>query len=389
MRALQLGLRPTILRVSVAAVPGIEIIPSSAGRLLDELGLGDLLAGLDSGLGQGLKRRLADGTIDVRDGRSLHVERLRLREALLREAGRRGARICDMDRLPSFDPDMDAVDATGQRAAWSRPLVRKGREWADIFFTTETVIAPGTGALALLERGWAYLASDQRSATVGVVGRNAGRLKSLGPEILHALGLPDGAPFHHVGRRAAFLQWATHPIVGRCLAIGDAAVHHSPIGGRGLAFALGSAFAAASVLATWRQDPEAADAARIYYESYVAAEVRRHVAFLSGERQSDAGAPELPQHLHWVQPATRGPLVMNGRVIIGDVVTLGNGDQARWLGRLDLDLLRKIVLAGQSTASVIADLCKQGLCAADARAALIWALERGLIAPTEQTKAAP
>jgi hypothetical protein len=51
MRALQLDLQPTILRVKVAAVPGIEIIPSSAWRLLDELGLGDLLGGLEAGRG--------------------------------------------------------------------------------------------------------------------------------------------------------------------------------------------------------------------------------------------------------------------------------------------------------------------------------------------------
>jgi hypothetical protein len=294
-----------------------------------------------------------------------------------------------MDRLPSPDPEVYAVDATGQRAAWSRPVVRQSREWADIFFANEAVIAPGTGALALLGREWAYLASDQRSATVGVVGRSAGTSRLLGPDILRALGLPDGLPFRHVGRRPAFLQWATSPIGGRCLAIGDAAVHHSPIGGRGLAFALGSAFAAASVLATWHGDPLAAKAARSYYESYIAAEVRRHVAFLSGEQPSLVAAPELPERLRWIQPATKGAFVVNGRVVTGEVLTLVNGEQARWLGRLDLDCLREIVLAEQSTASVIARLREQGLCAADAQRALIWALERGLIAPRERAKAQP
>jgi hypothetical protein len=210
LRALQLKLQPTILRASLPAVRGIEIIPASAWRLLDALGLGDLLAGLEAGLGDGLTRRLADGTVDARDGRSL-VERLKLRKALLREAERRGARIFDIDRLPRLDPDAYAVDATGQRAAWSRPVVRRGCESADIFFAAEAVISPGTGASALLDRGWAYLASDRTSATVGVVGRRGSTSLALDPQIFSALGLADGAPFRHVGRRAAFMQWAARP----------------------------------------------------------------------------------------------------------------------------------------------------------------------------------
>jgi hypothetical protein len=176
------------LRASLPAVGGIEIIPASAWRLLDALELGDLLAGLEAGLGDGLMRRLADGTVDAREGRSLHVERLKLREALLKEAERRGARICDIDRLPRLDPDAYAVDATGQRAAWSRPVVRRGRESADIFFAAEAVISPGTGALALLDRGWAYLASDGTSATVGVVGRRASTFAGPRPANLRRPG---------------------------------------------------------------------------------------------------------------------------------------------------------------------------------------------------------
>jgi hypothetical protein len=153
------------------------------------------------------------------------------------------------------------------------------------------------------------------------------------PQIFGALGLADGAPFRHVGRRAAFVQWAARPILGRRLAIGDAAVHHNPIGGRGLAFALGSAFAAAAVLATWRDDPGVEKAARSYYESYVAAEVRRHLAFLGGEQPSPAVTPELPEHLRWVPPAVKGAVMVNGRVVPGEGVTFVNGQQARWLGR--------------------------------------------------------
>jgi hypothetical protein len=44
------------------------------------------------------------------------------------------------------------------------------------------------------------------------------------------------------------------------------------------------------------------------------------------------------------------------------VVTLVNGQQARWLGRFDLARLHEVTLGGQSSASVIAHLCTQGLC---------------------------
>src|SRR5215472_5869412 len=73
LRALQLGLKPTLLRVPGRAIGGVEIIPASAGRLLGALDLEDVLAGLGAGLGDGLTRRLTDETVDVAPGRSLHV----------------------------------------------------------------------------------------------------------------------------------------------------------------------------------------------------------------------------------------------------------------------------------------------------------------------------
>ena len=59
----------------------------------------------------------------------------------------------------------------------------------------------------------------------------------------------------YLGRRPAFPQSVATPLRGRVIAIGDAAFSHDPIGGRGLSFALGSAFAAAAVLKTWRDHP--------------------------------------------------------------------------------------------------------------------------------------
>jgi 2-polyprenyl-6-methoxyphenol hydroxylase-like FAD-dependent oxidoreductase len=39
LRALQLGFEPTMLRAPIRAVGGVEIVPASAWRLLDALGL--------------------------------------------------------------------------------------------------------------------------------------------------------------------------------------------------------------------------------------------------------------------------------------------------------------------------------------------------------------
>ena len=228
-----------MIRVPAPTCPGVEIIPASAGRLLEILDLGDVLAHLGAGLGDGFARRGADGTVDTAPGRSLHVERLALREGVLAMAVRRGARVRDLSRLPSLDPDVVSVDASGQRAAWSQPVVRRGRISADVL-AVEDSVPPGTGRIALMDRGWAYLAADQNGGTVGVVGRDRRAAGGIDAETRQALGLAPSTRCRFLGRRPAFVQWAAEPAAGRRLAIGDAAFHHNPIGGRGIAFALGS-----------------------------------------------------------------------------------------------------------------------------------------------------
>ena len=380
LRALQVGLVPTLLRAPVRAVGGVEIIPAGAGRLLEVLGLGELLAGLGAGLGHGLSRHRADGTLDTAPGRSLHVDRLKLRASVLAEAERRGARVRNVARLPPPDPAVFSVDATGQRAAWSRPVVRRGRLSADIF-AAEAAIAPGTGRLALLDRGWAYLASDQSLATVGVVGRHRRASATLDAETSQALGLAPDAPFRFAGRRPAFVQWAVAPVAGWRLTIGDAAFHHDPIGGRGVAFALGSAFAAAAVLATWRDDPAAGDAARAYYDGFVAAEARRHLAFLAGEEDPPGAPRDLPECIRWTAPGAAGALAVDARIVAGEIFSLASGAPVRWAGGLDLARLHDLTVEATPSAWVAKRLRAQGLTAAEARGVLAWALAVGLIVP--------
>jgi hypothetical protein len=367
-----------LLRAPIPAVGGVEIIPASAGRLLEALGLGPLLANLGLGLGDGLIRYQADGSTDAVPGRSLHVDRLKFRDGLVAEVERRGAQICDVDHVRGVDPSAYSVDATGQRAIWSRPVIRRGREIADIF-VAEIPIAPGTARLALLGQHWAYLASDQNLATIGIVGRPIRGPSTLDSETCRALGLANDVPFRFIGRRPAFLQWATDPFVGRRVAVGDAAFHHNPIGGRGLSFALGSAFAAAAALFSCRGNRETEDIARAYYKGYVAAEIRRHLSFLDGDGDASPSTVDFPERVRWRAPVVTGALAVDAHIVSGDMFSLAAGQKVRWAGGLDLALLRELTIDAQLASQVADSLRTVGLSSAEAKDVLVWAIMQGLI----------
>jgi hypothetical protein len=378
LRTLQLGFEPTLLRAPIPSVGGVEIIPASAGRLLDALGLDSVLATLSPGFGDGLIRNHAGESTDVAPGRSLHVDRLKFREGLIAEAARRGARIRDVGCLPPPDPLDYSVDATGQRAVWSRPVIRRNLQFADIFIS-DGCVAPRSARLAVLRQGWAYLASDQNMTTIGVVARHTRKQAALDSETIEALGLVPDASFRFAGRRPAFLQWAADPFAGRRLAVGDAAFHHNPIGGRGLSFALGSAFAAATALASCRTNLEAEDSARTYYKGYIAAEIRRHLSFLDGDADSSPATVDLPESIRWRAPVMTGALAIDAHVVSGDMFSLASGQKARWAGGLDLVSLRELTIDPQPADRVAERLRALGLTPAEARNVLVWALTQGLI----------
>jgi flavin-dependent dehydrogenase len=378
LRCLQLGLKPTLLRTPGVAIGGVEIIPASVVSMLDALKLDDVFDGMDAGLGEGMERRFHDGTSDAAPGHSLHIERLRLRTCVLTEAVRRGARLRDVERLPPVDDGAMSVDATGQRAAWSRPVVRCGRAFADVFIGARAV-APGTARLAVLHQGWTYLATDESTTTIGVIGGERSSRPVLDVGVREALGLAGDATFEFAGRRPAWLQWATEPIAGRRLSIGDAAVHHSPIGGRGVAFALGSAFAAASVLATWKNDPSAELIASAYYAGYVGAEVRRHLKFLSGREEEKSRPEYMPERVRWVIAPTSTAISIESKLVVDDAFKLVTGELVRWAGGFDLKRLFELTRKGASTASVMDVLVAQGLTVEAANVVLAWAIAERLV----------
>jgi hypothetical protein len=386
LRALQLGFSPVLLKIARSDVGGIEIIPASARHLLGELGLETVLARATPGLADGLLLH-HDGATQLRPGRALHVDRLDLRALVIEEACARGAEIREVERLPVPDRDCLAIDATGQRAAWSRPVVRYGRKWADLFSTPNRQ-SDRVGHLISLKQGWAYAASDQRQMTIGVICPAKRRISDLEQEVRQAFGIDSSAMLHYLGRRPAFPQAARMPLRSRTIAIGDAAFTHDPIGGRGISFALGSVFAAGAVLQTWRDRPKDADAAASYYLDYVRAESSRHFDFLLG-----AHAPKvpttLPSHVVWSAVKIRAAVAMPDGVVNADAALTRGGAAVRWLGKLDILTLRTICQKPEATRAVIDKLCIAGLKREEAGAVIGWALQHGVLGAGRPVKRPP
>ena len=379
LRSLQLGFDVTLLDVRRRDVGGVEIIPSSARHLLSDLRLDEALTTIRPGYGVGMLRFLDGGLPEFREGRALHVDRLALRRAVIAEAASRGAEIRTLRQLP--EPDAGAfasIDATGRRAAWSHPVERHGRSVADVFS------APGSArrfiALVVgLSEAWGYAAADEAGTTIGVI--HDGRLPRLEIEraIRPTFGLAQDALLTYLGRRPAFPQSAITPQRGRVLAIGDAAFSHDPIGGRGLSFALGSAFAAAAVLQTWRDHPARWQCAAAYYADYVAAEKRRHLAFISGDQKQPPQPKPVPAHVVWSGKEARAPLALEDGIDVADVALTQAGTPVRWLGRFDILELKAQCDSVQRASGLIEASSRRGFTAAEATALMDWALRNGLL----------
>ena len=386
LRSLQLGFGVVLLDVPRPDIGGVEIIPSSARHLLSELRLDGALAAARPGYGLGMLRRLDAGAPEFRDGRALHVDRLALRRAVIAEAASRGAEIRCLRELPEPDKSTFAsIDATGRRAAWSRPVRRYGRRLADVFS------APGltdyNAALVIgLGRGWCYAAADQAGTTIAVIHDGGQPRPQIERAIRGTFGIPPEASLIYLGRRPAFPQAAAAPLRGRVIAIGDAAFSHDPIGGRGLSFALGCAFAAGAALQTWRDQPARWQEAAAYYEDFVGAEQRRHLAFLSGHQEP--ARQSLPSHVVWAAKKARAPLALPKGIELADVALTETGAPVRWLGRFDILELQSLCDRGQPTRVLIEALGRRGFIATEARAMLVWALRNGLLSAADSSVSA-
>jgi hypothetical protein len=243
--------------------------------------------------------------------------------------------------------------------------------------------APGAASRTALVFGlseaWGYAAADEAGTTIGVI--HDGRMPRLETEraIRPTFGLAQDAPLIYLGRRPAFPQSAAIPLRGRVLAIGDAAFSHDPIGGRGLSFALGSAFAAAAVLQTWRDHPARRQCAAAYYADYVAAEKRRHLAFISGDKEQAPQPGPVPSYVVWSGKAARAPLGLENGIDVADVALTQAGTPVRWLGRFDVLELKAQCDRVQRTSGLIEALSRGGFSATEATAMIVWALRNELL----------
>jgi hypothetical protein len=379
LRSLQLGLDVILLDVPRPDIGGVEIIPSSARHLLSELRLNEALTTIRPGYGVGMLRCLDGGVPEFREGRALHVDRLALRRAVIAEAASRGAKIRTLRQLPAPDAGAFAsIDATGRRAAWSHPVKRYGRSVADVFSAPESA-SRFTSLVVGLSEAWGYAAADEDGTTIGVI--HDGRLPRLEIEraIRPKFGLAQDTLLIYLGRRPAFPQLAAAPLRGQVLAIGDAAFSHDPIGGRGLSFALGSAFAAAAVLQTWRDHPARWQSAATYYADYVAAEKRRHLAFISGDQKQAPQPQPVPSHVVWSGKEARTPLALEDGIDVADVALTQAGTPVRWLGRFDVLELKAQCDRVQRASALIEALSRRGFTATEATAMIDWALRNGLL----------
>jgi 2-polyprenyl-6-methoxyphenol hydroxylase-like FAD-dependent oxidoreductase len=397
LRLLAVGFRPVLLQSRRGRdLEGVEILPASMADQLALLGLGDVLARAGASPAEGIDVSWGRRDDGPHRYRTLHIDRLALRHEALVEATARGAEIRSIAHLPALSATRGkwvdcgserffaALDATGRRAVWARPVERLGRTCADTF-------AVATSAFSLFARvirlpsGWAYAAGSGGKATLGVVRDKPPREASLPEEIWQALRLPRSLPVRRLGRRPAFPQYATAPLRGRVLAIGDAALAHNPLAGRGLSFALGSALAAAATIASWRNRPDACADAAEYYREYVAAECRRHLAFLASF--DDDPPPIRPIGsgcgLSWQAQIAMTPLAIGECIRREPAIRLNDGGFVRWLGEFDLLRLQALCAVRARPDAVIARLCALGLGGREAALLLQWAVQKGVLAETE------
>jgi hypothetical protein len=173
---------------------------------------------------------------------------------------------------------------------------------------------------------------------------------------------------------------------GRVLAVGDAAFAHNPIAGRGLSFALGSAFAAAATVVSWRNRPADYAAAVEYYEEYVAAERRRHLAFLTslgGERTAAPRPLDPNRPLSWRASVAVTPVAFPEGIRSQLAVVLPDGAYVRWLGNFDLLVFRSICAVPTRAEALLRRLCALDLGSQEAALLLQWAVQHGVLAEVE------
>lgn len=281
--------------------------------------------------------------------------------------------------LISGVPAVAAVDATGRTAAWSRPAARRNIQVADVYGIRGAL--PAGGRVTAPDGPWAYASSDGQTATLALMG--IGRpLSMLSVRTAStALGV-DPQSVSLLGRVPAWAQSsALAARLGR-IAVGDAAVAHDPLSGRGMAFALTTAVAASAVISAWAEGDVAPESALDYYAGLLSAEAgfseTAAVRATAVRVPSKAAAP-LPDCVRFVAVVQASPVLEDGRIVVADVLRLADGSFARRVGPLDLLLLRPERPGISRVDDLLTLLARTGLSPGQSADALRWALEHGIL----------
>jgi len=396
LRLCALGFRPLVLATTCEVLPGIEAVPESVLPLFRELGAEHVLENSGATLVDGFENHWDAEAPVQRAGRWIHVDRQRLATTTLREAKKRGAVLLECRSLPRLHQEPDgilircegmpfafasAIDATGRSAVWSRPVRRRGNQIADMYSAAASASHVPARVLRHSD-SWAYRIGTPDRTTFAIVSGHGRKRTPPSLSLQKALGLPsEGCVF--AGRRPAFPQWCDRPVQGRRLAVGDAALAHDPIAGQGIRFAISSAFAASSVINTWRTWPSQSGAAERFYDRFVERCRHSHLQFVDQLREHPTQAPreKLPKVVVFSAGTVTSELHLDSTIQTNQAILLADGGHVRWVGGLDLLRLRDL-LPHPIPAAELASRLVPGFCdAAQFRPLLQWCLRHHVLGP--------
>jgi hypothetical protein len=386
LRLLHYGFSPTIITSNLPPLPGAELIPIRTVELFSRIGLDLALQCAEMREISEFRTTFASGSSFVKQGTFFSLDRLKLASTALAECVRKGVQVLHYAHIRGlqtsaktasvrlFGEDhtfFSAVDATGRSAVWSHPIRRFGTTVATLF----EVVPPASRMESQIfadGNGWSYRIDCPKSTFIGVLPIPRSSVKKLETNIAlrHGVRVQNAK---YLCRRAAYVQKTIAPIVGHRMAIGDAALAHNPISGRGISFAVASANAAAAVTNTFLVTPNNSDLAREYYRQFVEREADHHLQSLKAFQQPDAseanksfnsmpefdGSVEIcdrsvpgrfpsqyginPEcYLRFSATIQTSGIQCADLIVPDEVVELRDGSLVKWLGSFDLSSLRQL-----------------------------------------------
>ena len=404
------GIRPLLLVRRHREIRMAEAIPASAMRLFTALELSNVASRVATP-GYGLDNRWDPENPIRRDDLFMLIDRTELAKRMLEEAQRRGAIVEEFaghmavgqsdhsvivniaGKAREFDV---AIDASGRAAVCSRPVQRVRHLVADIF----EVPCPDTPTAITLMRfndGWAYRIGLRKRANLVTLSPTPHPANTLLAQLARNFQI-SRTDLCWIGRRAAFVQWASRVATDRVMAVGDAAVAHDPVSGQGIRFALASALAAAAVVRTCRRSHDDKAIAVQFYDEFLRTERERHGALLQslygsrfnfgslGGQRPRAETPlaatqmNVSEELRFTASVESVPLNIDGFIKRGEVIRLSDGGTVRWLGGFDLVRLRDFIREAITIPRLVKLMVADGVSAEKSFSIVQWCYAKGILA---------